>query len=229
MAANQVAENSCHYENLAAPLYNPLTEGSKGMFTLLVALAIIPIVVVADLVRVVTMSGRHLTPYQLNRRRATVATFIAALSLYVLHSGAWLFRQLPSWVPLALIVLVGLSLLFLLAGLYAVRNERPDLFGALTSLVVAGGGAALLWWQWYLPPDSPAANEANFALAGLYIAALIAALVRTLICTQVFGGAARIVARAMRRRATGMRPASSPSSGFWAEMRASFERGRTGR
>jgi hypothetical protein len=53
-----------------------------------------------------------------------------------------------------------------------------------------------------------------------------------LICAQLLGGARRIIERARRRRATRMRPAasySSASSGFWADMRESFQRGRDGR
>jgi len=43
---------------------------------------------------------------------------------------------------------------------------------------------------------------------------------------ELFGGAQRVIARALRRRAMGMRPASA--SGFWANMRESFARGRAG-
>jgi hypothetical protein len=111
----------------------------------------------------------------------------------------------------------------------------------VASLVIAGGCAALLWWQWYVPDYGPladlanrwlpgfygvAADYTNRLLPGIYIAVLIAAVVRALICLRLLGGAQRIIARAMRQRAMTMRPVSA--SGFWAEMRDSFARGRAG-
>lgn len=170
----------------------------------------------------------QLGPYEKNRRRAVAAVFVLVLCLYMLRTGAWLLAPLPPWAPLALTVVAGVSVLFLLAGLHGARNAPRDLSGVVASLVIAGGCAAPLWGQWYVPLDySPAADYANRVLPGLYIAALIAAVVRALICVRLLGGAQRIIARAMRQRAMTMRPASA--SGFWAEMRDSFTRGRAGR
>jgi hypothetical protein len=171
--------------------------------------------------------GQHLGPYEKNRQRAVGAAFLLVFCLYVLRGGAWLLDQLPPWVPAALMAFAGVSVVFVLAGFYGARNGPRDPFAVVASLVVAGGCAALLWWHWYVPGDFGAASDyANWVLAGLYIAVLSAACLRALICLQLSGGAQRAVARALRRRAMGMRPASS---GFWANMRESFARGRDGR
>ena len=77
-------------------------------------------------------------------------------------------------------------------------------------------------------PPGPAFEFVNRLLPGLYLAVLIAALVRALICAHLFSGAWRIIDRTLRRRTQARRAASS-GSGFWAEMRESFKRGRTGR
>jgi hypothetical protein len=175
---------------------------------------------------------RQLDPYELSRRRAVASAFVLVFCLYLLRTGRWPVDPVPPWLPLAVMVVAGVSPLLMLAALYGTRHGPRDVWGAVASLVIAAGSAALLWWQWHLPLSydflDTAVHTVNRMLPGLYIAALIAALVRASVCIQLFGGAARIVARAMRRRAAGMRPASSPGSGFWAEMRASFERGRNG-
>jgi len=129
---------------------------------------------------------QHLGPYEKNRQRAVGAAFLLVFCLYVLHTGAWLFDQLPPWVRPAVIAVAGVSVLFVLAGLYGTRNGTRDLSAALASLVHVGGCAALLRWQWYLPRDYGAvAAYANWVLAGLYIAVLIAAVLRALICVQI--------------------------------------------
>ena len=188
--------------------------------------------VTAGLVRAVICvqpfgGARQLAPHEIARVRAVGTAFVLVFCLYVLWAAELPLGELPAWVRVALMVVAGLSLLFLLSGLYGTRNGPRDLHGVIVSLVVAGVGAALIWWQWQLPPGDPAAEIVNRLLPGLYIAVLIAALVRALICAQLLGGAQRIIARAIRQRAMRMRPASA--SGFWAEMRDSFERGRDGR
>jgi hypothetical protein len=198
------------------PPYNPLAEMIKALIGLVFDIFLIPFRLLGLVRRVA--GRRQLSPYELNRRRATIAAFVAGICLYVLHNGAWLFGQLPPWVPHALIAAAGLSLLFLLAGFYGARNGPRDPFGSLASLVIAGGCAALLWWQWYLPPDyGSVADDANWALAGLYLAALIAALVRAVICAQLSGGAARVVERAIRRRTQRLRPVLMSGGRPWRD------------
>jgi hypothetical protein len=174
---------------------------------------------------------QQLHPYEIARRRAVGAAFVLAAALYVLNTGQWLgplLGALAAWVPSALLVVAALSLLVLLSGLYGAHKfGQRDPHGGGVSLAVAAAAVVALWGRWQVPPG-PAAEFANRLLPGLYLAVLTAALVRALICAQLLGGAGAIIARALRRRARAMRAASS-GSGFWAEMRESFERGRTGR
>jgi hypothetical protein len=178
------------------------------------------------------MGGKQqLHPYEIARRRAVGAAFVLAGALYVLNTGQWLgplLGPLAAYAPPALIVVAGLSLWWLAAGLWGAHKfGLRDPHGAGVSLVAAAVAVVALWRRWQMPPG-PVSEFVNRLLPGLYMAVLIAALVRALICAQLVGGAGAIIARALRRRARAMGAASS-SSGFWAEMRESFERGRTGR
>jgi hypothetical protein len=211
------------------PPYNPLAEMVNGLIQLVVEILSLLFRLLRFLMRAAGLlgQGQHLGPYEKNRRRAVAAALLLVFCLYVLRDGAWLLHQLPPWVRPALIAAAGVSALFVLTGLYGAHNGPRDPFGVVASLVVAGGCAALLRYQCYLPSGyGVAADDANWALTGLYIAVLAAACLRALICVQLFGGAQRAIARALRRRTRGMRPASS---GFWANMRESFARGRDGR
>jgi hypothetical protein len=189
-----------------------------------------------------TWRSRQLDPYELNRRRAVASTFVFVLCLYLLRSGQWPVDPVPPWLPLAVMVIGGGSLIFVPAALYGTRRGPREIWSAFTSLMIAGCVAALALWQWYLPTDYGAAGElveqwlpgftraatvaGNRVLPGVYIAAIGAALMRSLICAQLLGGAARVIARAQQQRATPLRPAGE--LGFWSEMRESFERGRAG-
>jgi hypothetical protein len=171
-------------------------------------------------------AGPQLGPYERNRKRAVLMAFVLAFSTYLVWGGSSLLDQSPPWVPLALVVAVALSCLFLLAALLGARNGPRDAFGVVASLTVAGASAVLWWQRYYLPPNyGITADYGNRLLPGLYLAVLAAALVRAAICARLFGGASGLIARTMKRRAAGMRPAS----GFWAEVRESFEAGRAGR
>jgi hypothetical protein len=211
-----------------------------------VYVAVLVAALVQALICVQLLGGtRKLSDYQINRGRAVAAAFVLAVCLYALASGA--LGGLPPWVPLVLVAVAGLSLLFLLSGLYATRNADRNPAGVVESLAAVGVGAALLWWRWQLPPGNPAADLANRLLPGLYIAAMIAALVRALICVQLVSGARGILttcrSRAKSVPTSSRMPATMPvplsvtasrtpqtaSAGFWAEMRESFERGRGGR
>jgi hypothetical protein len=169
--------------------------------------------------------------YEIARIRSFVAAFVLIFALYVLFTGQWLgplIGPLAAWAPTGLIVIAGVSLLVLLPGLYtAHKTPLRDPHGVGMSLAVAAVALAALWGQWQVPPG-PASEVVNRLLPGLYLAALIAALVWAAISAQLHGGAGRIVEWWRRRRNRPMRPASS-GSGFWAEMREAFERGRTGR
>ena len=112
-------------------------------------------------------------------------------------------------------------------GYGAAQFQMRDRHGVGVSLAVAALAAVALLGRWQMPPG-PAAEFANRLLPGLYLAMLIAMLVRALISAQVLGGGWRIIDWLRRLRGKPMRPAS-PGSGFWAEMRESFARGRTGR
>jgi hypothetical protein len=185
----------------------------------------------------VVVGQRELGPYELGRRRAVASSFVLVLCML------WPLGKLPPWGPFALLLIAGVAALFVLAAFYGTRNGPRDLSGTVASLVVAGGVAALLRWQWYLPSGYGAAGEfvdqwvpgftrvatfdGNQLLQGIYVAVLIAALVRALICVQLLGGAARVIARAMRQRGMPLRPVDE--FGFWAEIRESFARGRDGR
>lgn len=172
---------------------------------------------------------RH--PYEIARARAVGAAFVLVAALYVLDTGQWLgplLGALAAWVPMALMVVAGLSLLLLASGLYAAhKNGLRDPHGIGVSLAVAAAAVVALLGRWQMPPG-PAAEFVNRLLPGLYLAVLVAALVRALICAHLLGGAQRIITRLLRRRKRAPRPASS-GSGFWAEMRESFRRGRAGR
>lgn len=215
------------------PYNNPLAE-------FVVALIRWPFQVLYDLWRLLRFLMRPLGmwpgqqplgPYEKNRRHTVSAVFVLVLCLYILRTGAWLFEQLPPWMPVALTGAAGVSLLFLLAGLYGTRNGPRDLSGAIASLTIAAGCAAALWWQWYVPDVpagyGPVADDVNWVLPGVYIAVLIAAGVRVLICIRFVGGAERIIARAIRQRSMSRRPALAGS--FWEQTRAAFEDGRSGR
>jgi hypothetical protein len=169
---------------------------------------------------------QQLSHYEKSRRLAVGAAFIFVICLYVWHGAP---GQLPPWGPVVLLVVAGVSVLFVFTGFHGARDGPRAPSGVAASLVVAGGCAALLWSRCYLQPDSPAAVDTNFALAGLYIAVLIAALVRALICAQLQGGAWRFIKRLLEKKSRPMRPASSSSSGFWAGIRDSFWRGHQGR
>jgi hypothetical protein len=211
------------------PPSNPLAEMIGGIIRLPFEILFL----VWRLLRFVLGMGRRrqgppLGLYEKNRQRATGSAFVLVLCLYVLRSGGWLFGQLPPWVPVALMALAGVALLFALAGVYGARNGPRDLSGVVGSLVIAGGSAALWQWQWFVPRDyGLVADYANWMLLGVYIAVLVAACLRALICVQLLGGAQRLIARAMRQRAMRMRPVPL-SSGFWADMREAFQRGRAG-
>ena len=79
---------------------------------------------------------RQLGPYEKNRQRAVGERFSGVLPLR-LRTGAWLLDESPPWVRVAVIVVTGVSLLFMLAGLYGARNGPRDAFGVVASLVVA--------------------------------------------------------------------------------------------
>jgi hypothetical protein len=168
---------------------------------------------------------------ELARMRSVVSAFVLVFALYVLFTGEWLgplIGPLAAWAPMGLIVIAGLSLLVLVAGLYTARKTPfRDPHGVGLALAVAAVALALLWGQWQMPPG-PASEVVNGLLPGLYLAALIAALVWAVISAQLHGGARRIIEWWRRRRKRPMRPASA-GSGFWAEMREAFERGRSGR
>jgi hypothetical protein len=208
--------------------------GGAGIITLAALLLLFVLTVVFRLVGfllpavgILWRPSQHLSPYELSRRRAVGAAFLLVICLYVLRDGAWLIDQLPPWARPAIVVLAGFAALFVLTALYGTHNGPRDPFGVVASLMVAAGCIALLQWQWYLPPDyGELAEVANWWLHGLYIAVMLAACLRALICVRLFGGAQRLIARALRRRSMGMRPASS---GFWASMRENFARGRDGR
>jgi hypothetical protein len=176
------------------------------------------------------LSGaRQPTPYDAARLRAVAAAFVFVLCLYVLNSGQSLLGALPSWVPGALEAGAALSLLLLASGFWATRDMPRDMHGIGMSLAVAAAAVALLWWDWQMPPG-PASAQINDMLPGLYIAALIAALVRALICARLLGGAERFIKRLLDKRNRPMRPMRPALAlGFWAEMRDSFMRGLAGR
>jgi hypothetical protein len=171
-------------------------------------------------------------PYEIARLRAVGAAFVFVFCLYVLCTGQWLgplLGALAAWTPTALVAVAGLALPLVGTGLRDTHKfGQRDRHGVGVSLAVAAAAAVALWWRWQMPPG-PAFEFVNPLLPGLYLAVLIAALVRALICAQLFGGAKRIIARLLKRRKKAPRPASSRGSGFWAEMRESFERGRAGR
>jgi hypothetical protein len=181
-------------------------------------------------------NARQRTPFDIARGRAVGAAFLSVLCLYVLRDDVYvalgLMDRLPPWVPLALLAVAGLLLLVMGFGINgAHKTGQRDPHGALISLAVAASAAALIWWRWQLPSDDPAVEVVVRLLPGLYFAVLLAALVRALICLHLLGGAGRIIARLWRRRARPMRAAASRGSGgsgFWAEMRDSFARGRAG-
>ena len=204
------------------PPYNPLGEMIADLIRLPFEILGIVFRLLRFVLRVVGImpGNRQLSPYEKSRRLAVGAAFLLVVCLYIWHGAP---GQLPPWGPVALLVIAVLSLLFLLVAFYGARDAPRDPFGVLASLVIAGGCAALLWWECYLPPDSPAAVDMNFALAGLYMAVLIAALVRALICARLFGGAWRFIKRLLERRNQPMRPATSSSSGFWTGIRESFQ------
>jgi hypothetical protein len=169
-------------------------------------------------------------PYETARMRAAAAAFALVAALYVLCTGQWLGPLgAPAWTPTVLLVIATLSLLGLLSGFYgAYKFGVSDPHGIGVSLVVAAAAIVALWGRWQIPPG-PAAEFVNRLLPGLYLAVLIAALTRALICARLLGASARrLIDWWQERRNRPMRAASS-GSGFWAEMRESFERGRTGR
>jgi hypothetical protein len=169
-------------------------------------------------------------PFEIARARTVTAAFALVAALYLLFTGQWLGPLLGApgaWVPTALMAIAGLSLVLLVSGLYTVQKiGLRDPHGVGVSLVAAAAALSALWGRWQVPPG-PATEYVNRLLPGLYVAVLIAALMRALLCARLLGGAWRIIERLRQQRATGMRPASA--SGFWAEMRASFERGRARR
>ena len=170
-------------------------------------------------------------PYETARLSAVVAAFVLVAAVYVLYTGRWLgplLGPMAAYAPSALALVAGLSLVALGWEVYgAAQFQMRDRHGVGVSLAVAAVAAVALLGRWQMPPG-PAAEFANRLLPGLYLAVLIAMLVRALICAQVLGGARRIIDWLRRLRGKPMRPASS-GSGFWAEMRESFARGRTGR
>jgi hypothetical protein len=173
--------------------------------------------------------ARQPSPFDAARKRAVGATFVFILCLYVLITGPSLLDVLPPWVPSTLKVGAGLSLLLLALDFWSMRNvQQRDMHGVGISLAVAAVAVALLWWRWQMPPG-PGSAQINDMLPGLYIAALIAALVRALICARLFGGALRFIKSLREKRNKQPRPVSSSGSGFWADVRAAFMRGRTGR
>ena len=172
---------------------------------------------------------RH--PYETTRLSAVVAAFVLVAAVYVLYTGRWLgplLGPLAAYAPSALALVAGLSLVALGWEIYcAAEFQMRDRHGLGVSLAIAAAAAVALLGRWEMPPG-PAAEFANRLLPGLYLAVLIAMLVRALICAQLLGGARRIIDWLRRLRRKPMRPASS-GTGFWAELRESFARGRTGR
>ena len=123
-------------------------------------------------------------------------------------------------------VMLVVGAVWLVVGLLGSRGPRDmmAIFWALTRTIVF---ASALWFGWFLGDLLPGSD---WLLQGIYIAGLTSSSMLLFVNLIGPGGrAARIIARLRQRRAAGMRPASSPGSGFWAEMRDSFERGRTGR
>jgi hypothetical protein len=177
--------------------------------------------------------GRHgqRDAYETARLSAVIAAFVLVVAVYVLATGQWLgplLGPLAAYAPSALALVALLSLVTLLwEGYGAAQFQMRDRHGLGVSLAVAGIAAVALLGRWQMPPG-PAAEVVNRLLPGLYLAVLIAMLARALISAQLLGGGRRIIDWLRRVRAKPMRPASR-GSGFWAEMRESFARGRAGR
>jgi hypothetical protein len=188
------------------------------------AIALIPVLLVWEWMKWMRRR-RALPPYVRGLRRAQFGAFLLTLCAYAatlfpqflsqpLGSLVNAFLRTPHDPPPALVVFGGFVALglvqFVFGAIGARRGGDRDPVSAICCVLVAGGCFYLMEWDWFFPRTSTDALLANVALKGLYIAVIVAALVRAwLSLPSLMGSAVRVVARHIEQRAVVWRAARS--------------------
>ena len=176
------------------------------MFTVIVLLIVAGIVTVFALLKLGTevalsIKDRLASPLF----RATVGAFLLAFCVYAAVSfrifagesfgdAVAAFRSTPAdHLGFAAFAAVGmLALLWLVTGLWRARRRACDPASACWSAVVVIGALGLIHWHWYLTPnwEGISGGIGNATLRGLYMAAIVAGLVRLWLALPIASKAA---------------------------------------